>query len=372
MIPNSFALLWTNLAFFFQLRNDERSGLISLGIYVFVAVVLRVEVAVLGAFVILQDLYYRKYKVKDAIVVGAGVFLSSLIFTVIVDSYLWNKKWLWPEFNVFLFNTYKNGSVNYGVSPFYTYFVEYLPKIAPLSYPLAIMAYMEKEKNKRLLRPVFLFVFIYSFLPHKEWRFIMYTVTPLQYVASRYIKTFKNLWILKFISVGVFALSIVAMAISSLNYPGGVALSKTPVKEGTVYIDTFTAMNGASRFGQAYPCRPWWFEQDCGFETVSAKDQVCLLNQNICPKEIKLKRYQTLGIPTYDKNETQIEFDSYTYILTHEPEQYPNRKVVDVIYGYDGLGRMKSLLYQGAKMDPKYWMDLNWNMLLAPKVWILE
>jgi alpha-1,6-mannosyltransferase len=48
MIPNSFALLWTNLAFYFQLKNDKISGLISLGIYVFVAIVLRAEIAVLG------------------------------------------------------------------------------------------------------------------------------------------------------------------------------------------------------------------------------------------------------------------------------------------------------------------------------------
>lgn len=316
---------------------------------------------------ILQDLYYKKYELRDGIITGTGVFLISLMCTVSVDSYLWNA-WLWPELQVFLFNTYKNGSVNYGVSPYYTYFLKYLPKIAPLSYPLAIMAYfskdVQKEEYKRILRPVFLYVFLYSFLPHKEWRFIMYTVTPLQYVASRYMKSFKSLRIFYFLSLGVFALSVVAMAISSKNYPGGVALSQVPIKEGTVYIDTFTAMNGASRFGQVYPCKPWWFEQDCGFETATSVEQVCALNQDICPNETKLTRYQTLGIPAYDKNEKQTEFSSYQYILTNDPKKYANRKVKDVIYGYDGIGLRK--------LDLKHPMNLNWSNILGPKVWILE
>ena len=52
-LPNTFANILTNLAFFFRTRRGSRNGLISLSLFVFTAVVFRAEVAVLGIFILL-------------------------------------------------------------------------------------------------------------------------------------------------------------------------------------------------------------------------------------------------------------------------------------------------------------------------------
>ena len=47
-IPNTFANIFTNFAFFFQSRGGSKNGLISLTLFVFTAVVFRAEVGILG------------------------------------------------------------------------------------------------------------------------------------------------------------------------------------------------------------------------------------------------------------------------------------------------------------------------------------
>ena len=333
-------------------------------------------------------------------------FLSSLIWTLSLDSYLWQKQLYWPELHVFLFNTWQNGSKNYGTSPWHTYFLKMLPKIAPLAYPLSILAFFSKDsRHKRITAPIFLYIFIYSFLPHKEWRFIMYAITPLQFSASIFVSSFSK-WpkrIFKLFVLIIFILSLVAMGISSLNYPGGIAVSRVPLGK-SIYIDTFTAMNGASRFGQMFPCKPWLFKQNCGsiktqIESKESKEGFCSLiahqkSDFMCPVPLKSLQifsnddhysrtykqqdlFETEVISVYDKNETQNDFSSYTYILTNEPEKFKDRKVHDVIYGFDGLGYVNISLYRGLMIDLHSVKNLSWSKIvgpirLVPKVWIME
>ena len=112
--------------------------------------------------------------------------LYSLLFiflTVSIDSYFWGKL-VWPELQVLYFNTYMNKSSDWGVSPFYWYFLNALPKSLTACIPLIAVALFYQPRNSivdrevlYILFPAVIFVSLYSILPHKELRFIFPSLT---------------------------------------------------------------------------------------------------------------------------------------------------------------------------------------------------
>ena len=106
---------------------------------------------------------------------------------------------------------------------------------------------------------------IYSFQPHKEWRFIIYIIPPLTAVAAagaswiwtRRSKTFVYLILALALiasTIASFAASLTMLAISRLNYPGAEALNQlhklaendTGIRK--VHMDTLSCMTGVTRF----------------------------------------------------------------------------------------------------------------------------
>lgn len=119
--------------------------------------------------------------------------------------------------------------------------------------------------------PSLFFVAIYSIQPHKEARFIFYVAPPLtaaaalgaNYIFSRRTKSllFASASLVVVGSVLVsFAISTVMLIISSLNYPGGEALSalkslvasspSLDLQTAAVHTDVFSCMTGVTLFGQ--------------------------------------------------------------------------------------------------------------------------
>lgn len=125
--------------------------------------------------------------------------------SVVVDSYYW-RRLVWPEFEVLWFNTFSpdsNGelftrSSAWGVEPWSWYFMKALPKSLLVTLVLIPIAFIGGGKvptswselfgpSQRswsldrsilsLFVPCFSFIFLYSFLPHKELRFI-YPILP--------------------------------------------------------------------------------------------------------------------------------------------------------------------------------------------------
>jgi len=91
----------------------------------------------------------------------------------LIDSQLW-KRWLWPEFEVLHFNTVQNKSHEWGISPWYWYFLNALPKSLTVALPLVGLGVFMHERRTlnfsliKLIAPALVFVGLYSFLPHKE------------------------------------------------------------------------------------------------------------------------------------------------------------------------------------------------------------
>ena len=130
-----------------------------------------------------------------------------------VDSYFW-KRWLWPEFDVFFYNTVENKSSNWGTEPWHWYFTSALPRSCLAAYPLAILSPMALSLMLRgvcgrvqgtaaasrfeaamcVLVPALAFVSLYSFLPHKELRFIFYAVPALNVAAALWMGALWEAW----------------------------------------------------------------------------------------------------------------------------------------------------------------------------------
>lgn len=238
-----------------------------------VGVVFRSELAiVLGAHTVWL-LLNRRLPVTGVIppgLLGLGV---GLCVTVSVDSFFWQKFPLWPEFTGFIYNVMEGKSVDWGTSPLLYYIVSALPRLYlnPLTYLLCIPMALNNPATEGpaldMLIPNLAFIIIYSFQPHKEWRFIVYAIPPLTAVAAMgaswiWTRRAKNA-AYRLLTLGLLASTVASVVgsvgvslVSSFNYPGAHALNYLHASaEGSkpdirVHMDTLSCMTGVTRFLQ--------------------------------------------------------------------------------------------------------------------------
>jgi len=177
------------------------------------------------------------------------------------------QRWIWPELEVFWYNTYQNQSHRWGVFPFHWYFslsrkckvrsidpprfrywTSALPRALMGALPLALLGVILDRRARFILAPTLIFIFLYSFLPHKELRFIFYALPIFNLCAAIAISRLQNVSydkddeeknkkgkekrslyrLLLLCAIGLLALSAIVSAfslfVSSHNYPGGYAL----------------------------------------------------------------------------------------------------------------------------------------------------
>lgn len=191
--------------------------------------------------------------------------IFSVSLTILVDSVFW-QRWLWPEGEVLWFNTALNKSSDYGVSPFHWYFLNALPRSLLVAIPLLPFGLLQhpptltalrlfvtsKEPSQRcnpmlllapsrgqfsLLWPAVVFVFLYSFLPHKELRFIFPALPFFNAVAAMglcKLHMYRKKDILTRVcwlgAVCGLVISVVCTGVFTVasfhNYPGGYALHR--------------------------------------------------------------------------------------------------------------------------------------------------
>lgn len=279
-LPNMFAFAMTTIA----LRNlvlaravasktarSAKRRRLALYLLTVAGIIFRSEVAILLAMetatLVLQQ---RASLTKEVIPAGLAGAVIGLATTVSVDSLFWQQFPLWPEWVGFYYNTILGKSSDWGTSPFAFYFTNALPRLllnpaTLLCIPLALGVKATQKTSQDILTPHIAFIAAYSFLPHKEWRFIIYSIPAFTAVASAgasWIWTRRTKTLLY--RVGSLALvatalmsfiaSFVLLYISSLNYPGGVALQRlhtldtSPAK--SVYLSNLACQSGVTRFLQ--------------------------------------------------------------------------------------------------------------------------
>jgi len=264
-LPNSFAMPLVLLGYYCWI--DGRLG-VMIEVGVFAAVVFRSELGMLFGFIIFYELYRRRLTFTKCIERGVPFFIISVALTFAIDSVFWRRP-LWPEGEVFWFNSVKNQSHKWGTQPFWWYFYSALPRALASSMLLVPYGLLVDSRIRSYFRPCFFFVFFFSFLPHKELRFVFYVI-PIFNVAAA--ATCNKLWsnrgksfLHALISVGVIfhivvncVVSTGMLIVSSKNYSGGTALLKLHKIESldarlNIHIDVYAAQTGVSRFLEISP-----------------------------------------------------------------------------------------------------------------------
>ncbi|XP_057532584.1 dol-P-Man:Man(7)GlcNAc(2)-PP-Dol alpha-1,6-mannosyltransferase isoform X1 [Amaranthus tricolor] len=292
-LPNILALGLVNMAYGYWLKERFYTALRFL---VVATLIFRCDVLLLACPIGLQLLLTRSVTLWKAIKHCIVAAILSIGLTVMVDSIMWRRV-LWPEFEVFWFNSVLNRSSEWGISPFHWYFTSALPRSLLAAYPLVILGLLLDRRILPCLLPIVSFVVMYSKLPHKELRFVIgslpvFNLTAAISASRIYNNRNKSFWrLLYFGMIGLFLLSLGCTSMffmaSYHNYPSGYALRKlheignlNSTSEIWTHIDTYSAMNGISRF-----CEndlPWRYskEEDIALEDYNHRNFTYLLNEH--------------------------------------------------------------------------------------------
>ncbi|XP_050439362.1 probable Dol-P-Man:Man(7)GlcNAc(2)-PP-Dol alpha-1,6-mannosyltransferase [Adelges cooleyi] len=231
--------------------------------------VFRSELVIYLGIIILIELFYGRLKILRLLKIGCLSALAVLILTVVIDSVFWGHL-LWPEGEVLWFNAILNKSSQWGTSPFLWYFYSAIPRGLGFSIFLIPFGMVYDVRVIRLVIPAVIFVLIYSILPHKELRFIIYVFPVLNVSTAVYCnriwqtklnpKGLANLISLAFCAghiVGNIILTILLASAAKQNYPGGNAMTLLHLYEHnnfqtnySVHIGNLAAQTGVTRFTQ--------------------------------------------------------------------------------------------------------------------------
>ncbi|XP_046823265.1 probable Dol-P-Man:Man(7)GlcNAc(2)-PP-Dol alpha-1,6-mannosyltransferase isoform X2 [Vespa crabro] len=275
-------------------------------------IIFRAELSILLGLFLLYDIANQKLSVPRLLKIAIPAGILFLALTIGIDTIFW-KRLLWPEGEVFYFNTILNKSSEWGTSPFLWYFYSALPRGLAVSYFLIPLGILWDPRVRAFTVPAIIFVVLFSFLPHKELRFIIY-VFPLLNVATAaachriWENRRKSPWngMLSLIVVGHLVLntifSMFLLCIASCNYPGGLAIARLHRLEQNssesvyVHIDNLAAQTGVSRFTQTNSS--WIYSKQ----------------EDITVKDPEILQYTHLLIEAKSKYSPNIK----PYLKTHE------------------------------------------------------
>ncbi|OVA11300.1 GPI mannosyltransferase [Macleaya cordata] len=261
-LPNILASGLVNLAYGFWLKGHSYQTLRCL---IFATIVFRCDMVLLLGPIGLELLLSKSISLWEAIKCCISTTLLCIGLTILVDTVMW-QNFLWPEFEVFWFNSILNRSSEWGTHAFHWYFTSALPRALLAAYPLSMLGLLLERRILRYILPVLSFILLYSKLPHKELRFIIGAIPFFNLSAAiaatrLYNNRKKGVWKwFYFVMIGSLVVSlgcsIVMFLASYENYPSGYALKdlhwmareNNSSKDQWVHIDTFSAMNGISRF----------------------------------------------------------------------------------------------------------------------------
>jgi len=271
-LPNTFAHLIVFPALATWLRRDMTKFIWFSAIAI---IIFRFELVILLGTCLLISIFQCHITIKQVLNVALPAGFIALIATVSIDSLMW-KRWLWPEGEVAWFNIILNKSGEWGTSPFLWYFASVIPRILLTAVMFLPWGWRcDPHRCSLYMIPAHMFVLAFSLLPHKELRFIYYTIPLFNAVAARaysdlhfrYTKQMK--WKLLYIFallclVANAAASSLFLYASTHNYPGGDIMNqmheKVHCSENVhVYISNYAAQTGVTRFTEA--CSNWNYDK---------------------------------------------------------------------------------------------------------------
>lgn len=178
-LPNTFALGLSLLAISKWILRDFKSFIFLIAV---TAVIFRFETCLLFGWMLLYEVFVMKeLKIWTILKIGIPSGLLALAATVLFDSFMWGR-WVWPEGDGLFFNVYQNKSHEWGTYPFLWYFYSGVPRA--MLFSIFFVPFATKKCVKNFLSLPLLFILTYSFLPHKELRFIMYVIPLLNVCAA--------------------------------------------------------------------------------------------------------------------------------------------------------------------------------------------
>ena len=288
MLPGTFAL---SCILPDPAKQRLRLGNIRLAIYLLTlaAVIFRLELSLLlcsNAILLLfsvPDLHARIYVLSKgllpAVVLAAVVGLG---ISVPIDTFFWQSPTpLWPELSAFISNVFPSkgglGASAWGTSPWHWYFTSAIPRLLlnPLTLvllPLSLTQPATRLASLNLLMPNILYSILYSFLPHKETRFLFPIVPPITAAAAigaayvfnhrhrnQFYRFLTYALILSTLLTGIISHAIL-LPFSSLGYPGAHALldlhtivARDGPSTAHVHLDNLALQTGVTRFLQMPP-----------------------------------------------------------------------------------------------------------------------
>ena len=205
--------------------------------------------------------------------------VAGLILTVSIDSFMWQSpRLIWPEAAAFLSNVLPSagsqGASAWGTSPWHWYLTSALPRLAPTPLLLALPVFLlipsvVRQQCLSLLLPAAIYIGLYSFLPHKETRFI-FPILPTLNTALALIATYTTnrrsrslihkcfTYLLILATLASFLVShLILLLLSALTYPGGTALEvlhnhgtnlDPPRRDIHVHLTNLALQTGVTRF----------------------------------------------------------------------------------------------------------------------------
>jgi len=226
----------------------------------------RSELALLLGLLLVMELVSRRLTLLRCLKLCLPAGLTLLLLTVSVDSLFWRRP-VWPEGEVLWFNLVLNKSGEWGVSPPLWYLYSALPRALAASLLLVPVGLVLDPRTRLLAGPGLVYVALYSLLPHKELRFIIYVVPMLNVAAARACHAIwegrlKSSW-RAYLATAMCchllvncAVTGLLMAVARHNYPGGAALARLQRLEpepAYLHLDVYAAQTGVTRFLQERP-----------------------------------------------------------------------------------------------------------------------
>ncbi|XP_034114673.1 probable Dol-P-Man:Man(7)GlcNAc(2)-PP-Dol alpha-1,6-mannosyltransferase isoform X1 [Drosophila albomicans] len=313
-LPNIFALPLVLYALACWMRGQYKPFIICSGIAI---IVFRSELALFLGLLLAFDLVQQKLSIDGLLKIAVPAGVGILTATVLVDSFFW-RRLLWPEGEVLWYNTILNKSSNWGTSPLLWYFYSALPRAMGVSLAFVPIGIYLEPRIRPLALSALGFVLLYSLLPHKELRFIIY-VFPVLNIASAcachrmWINSAKSAWhsFVALIAASHLLLNVLItiflLVVSGTNYPGGAALSRLHRLEASnpnvsVHIANLAAQSGVSRFMEIHS--DWIYSKD---ETMNYT-------------QAEMARYSHLLVEAKNKHNTELwtalqdDFDTMEFV----------------------------------------------------------